>query len=67
MKLETWTASEEKARWKIVRTDTYVDVCPPGEIISACEATGECSIQKDGETKALCFGSGGIRIVGRKR
>ena len=65
MKLESWHSSEDKRRWKIVRTDTYADV--PGEIVAADETTGECSLQLGGETKALSFGRGGIRIVGRGR
>ena len=65
MKLESWHSSEDKRRWKIVRTDDYTDV--PGEIITADEATGECSVDIGGATKALNFGPGGIRIVGRRR
>ena len=65
MKLESWQSLEEKHRWKIVRTDSYVDV--PGEIVTADEVTGECSLQVGGETKKLSFGPCGIRIVGRGR
>ena len=70
MKLESWHSSEDKRRWKIVRTDNYTDVA--GEIVTADETTGECSmLQADGkggtETKTLSFGPGGIRIVGRAR
>lgn len=71
MRLETWHSSEDKHRWKIVRTDNYTDV--PGEIETADEATGECSMstqkadQSGTETKTLCFGPGGIRIVRRRR
>ncbi len=39
MKLESWHSTEDKRRWKIVRTDDYTDV--PGEIITADETTGE--------------------------
>jgi hypothetical protein len=65
VKLESWHSSEDKRRWKIVRTDNYTDV--PGEIVTADETTGECSVQVSGETKTLSFGAGGIRIVGRRR
>ena len=65
MKLESWHSTEDKRRWKIVRTDDYTDVA--GEIITADEATGECCIQVGGETKTLSFGPRGIRIVGRRR
>lgn len=64
-KLETWHSSEDKKRWKIVRTDNFKDV--EGDIISADEATGECSMYVGGETKTLSLGPGGIRIVGRSR
>jgi hypothetical protein len=74
MKLESWHSSEDKRPhdlpWaegsrKIVRTDNYTDV--PGEIVTADETTGECSLQVGGETKTLSFGPAGIRIVGRSR
>ena len=65
MKLESWHLTEAKARWKLVRTDSYADV--PGEIIAADEASGECCIQVGGQTKTLSFGPRGIRIVGRRR
>ena len=48
MNLESWHSSEDKRRWKIVRTDSYADV--EGEIVTANEATGECSLQVGGET-----------------
>ncbi len=65
MKLESWHSSEDKSRWKIVRTDKYTDV--PGEIVVADEETGECSLFVGGETKTLSFGPRGIRIVSRAR
>ena len=65
MKLESWQATEDKRRWKIVRTDDYTDVA--GDIISADEATGECCIQVGRETKTLILGPRGIRIAPRKR
>lgn len=65
MKLESWHSSEDKHRWKIVRTDKYEDV--PGEIVTADEVTGECSVHVGGETKTLSFGPGGIRIISRRR
>ncbi len=71
MKLENWTSTEEKARWKCVRTDNYTDV--PGDIVIADEATGECTLSvlkadhSGTEEKTFSFGPGGIRIIGRKR
>ena len=65
MKIESWGTSDEKRRYKIIRTDTYEDV--PGEIITADEATGECCIQVAGETKTMSFGPGGIRIIGSRK
>ena len=65
MKLESWQSSEDKAKWKCVRTDSYADV--PGEIVAADETSGECSLTVKGETKTFSFGAGGIRIVGRRR
>ena len=49
MKLESWHSTEDKRRWKIVRTDDYTDVA--GEIITADETTGECCVHIGGETK----------------
>ncbi len=65
MKLESWHSSEDKSRWKVVRTDNYIDV--PGEIVVADEETGECSMHIAGETKTMSFGPRGIRIVSRHR
>jgi hypothetical protein len=65
VKLESWQSSEDKHRWKIVRRDNFVDV--PGEIVTADDMTGECSVEDKGETKSLSFGPDGIRIVRRAR
>jgi hypothetical protein len=65
MKLESWHTTEDKSRFKLVRTDDYTDI--PGEIVLADEATGECCVIVAGETKTLRFGPRGIRIVGRGR
>jgi hypothetical protein len=69
MKLESWHTAADKARWKIVRTDSYADVL--GDIITADEATGECClmVKTPGgeESKTFSFGPSGIRIVGRRR
>ena len=67
MKLESWHSAEDKARWKLVRTDTYTDVVPPGDIVSADEATGECCVTVNGETKTLSLGPLGLRISPRRR
>jgi hypothetical protein len=65
MKLESWQSADDKKKWKLVRTDNFTDV--PGDIVTADEVTGECSMLVAGETKTLSFGPGGIRIVGRRR
>jgi hypothetical protein len=65
MKLESWHSTEDKARWKLVRTDDYSEV--KGEIITADEASGECCVRVGGETKTLSLGPRGVRIVGRRR
>jgi hypothetical protein len=66
MKLDNQNSVEDKRKWKLVRTDSLTDI--KGEIITADEATGECSIiDSVGETKTLNFGPHGIRIVGRRR
>jgi hypothetical protein len=71
MKLDPWHDSESKSLWKIVRRDNCTDVCPDakgrGEIISADETSGECSIKIDGETVTLSLGSDGLRLVRRWR
>lgn len=63
VKLESWHAPEDKARFKLVRTDDYSDV--PGEILSADEVTGECTVAIRGEAKTLSFGPYGVRILSR--
>ena len=65
MKLESWHSSEDKRRWKIMRTGNYTDVA--SKIVTADETTGECSIHVGDEAKTLSFGPGGIRIVGQGR
>ena len=44
MKLESWHSTEDKRRWKIVRTDDYTDVA--GDIITADEATGASIVRR---------------------
>lgn len=70
MKLESHQSAADKARWKIVRRDTFAEV--PGQILSADEDTGKCSVSvSDGNggttTQELDFGPGGMAIVGRGR
>jgi hypothetical protein len=65
MKLESHHKEEDKRRWKIIRTDDYSEVA--GKIITADDATGECCIELNGETKTLNFGLNGIRLIGRGR
>jgi hypothetical protein len=68
MKLESHHSVEDKRKWKIVRTDSYIDV--PGDINSADEATGECNVtvqtHEGPKTQALNFGPNGFRLVGRR-
>lgn len=65
MKLESWQSTEDKQRWKIVRTDDYTDV--EGDILAADETTGEACIQVSGETKTISLGPRGLKIVMRGR
>lgn len=65
MKLESWHDAKEKARYKIVRLDTFSVV--PGEIVSADEGTGTAVLTHGGETKTHEFGSQGIRIIAARR
>lgn len=65
MKLESYDSTEDKRRWKVVRTDDYTDV--EGDIVDASEATGKCCLQVKGETKTFEFGPYGIRIIRRAR
>jgi len=51
VKLESWHSSEDKRRWKIMRTDNYTDVA--GEIVTADETTGECSMHVGGEMQKV--------------
>lgn len=55
---------QERARYKIVRSDTLRDV--PGEILSADTLTGKCSMREvNGLTTEHSFGENGLRIVAR--
>lgn len=65
MILESWQSTEDKRRFKIVRTDNYTDL--PGEITTADEMSGECCLQVGGTTKTYSLGPHGIRIVPRRR
>jgi hypothetical protein len=70
VKIESWVASEEKARWKIVRRDDYRDL--QGDILTADENTGECSLSvlkpdKSGYDTVTYTLDCGIAIVPRGR
>jgi hypothetical protein len=65
MKFESGDNTEEKARYKIIRTDSYRDV--PGDIIAADEVTGEVTLQVKGETQQINFGPHSIRIVLKRK
>jgi oligoribonuclease NrnB/cAMP/cGMP phosphodiesterase (DHH superfamily) len=64
IKLEDYHSAEEKKKWKIVRLDNYTEV--EGDIVTADEDSGECSLHVGGETKKFAF-PGGIRIISRGR
>lgn len=52
----------ERARYKIVRRDTFTDV--PGLILGASVETGECIMRgTDNAAKPYSFGPGGLSIV----
>jgi len=57
-------SAEDRARWKVVRLDNYTDI--EGEVLAADPATGECTVNLNGETKTLSFACG-IAVVGRGR
>jgi hypothetical protein len=63
MKLESWHTSADKARWKLVRTDTLTDV--EGDIVSADEADGKFCVQVGDDLRSFDLGPGGIRIIRR--
>jgi hypothetical protein len=65
MKLETWHSTEDKSRWKIVRTDDYTEVS--GEIVSADEETGKYTVKIGDDFKSDDLGPRGLRLVGRGR
>ena len=65
MRLDDTMPSEERARWKIVRMDSYRDV--PGMIVSADEMTGKCVLEMHGENREYDLGHRGIRIMLRGR
>jgi hypothetical protein len=64
MKINSSQSAEIRARWKIVRKDSYKDV--PGEIMEADETTGVCTILIGGESKKMEFGANSIVILPRK-
>ena len=63
MKLESSMPAEERARYKIVRTDSYKDI--PGLIISADEADGTAVTLYQDKNESYNFGPGGMRIAKR--
>jgi hypothetical protein len=70
LKLTGLDPEEERARWKIVRTD-YVnggEVHPGSLILSASRETGLCLFRAaDGSSKEENFGPNGLRIVRARR
>jgi hypothetical protein len=57
---------DERARYKVVRTDTMMDV--PGLILSADPVTGLCMMRDaTGETKEYNFGPRGLVIILARR
>ncbi len=71
MKFEAYHNAEEKARYKLVRTDTYIDI--PGQIVEADEENGTCVlavVPAPGEAavnQSFNFGPHGFRVVLRRR
>jgi hypothetical protein len=70
MKIDSNTPAEERKRWCIVRTDTFIEM--PGVIGDADEITGDCTLTVKGgpageTTTTHHLGAGGIRIVRRRR
>lgn len=65
MKFEAYDSEEKKAPWKIVRLDTFQDIS--GQIVTADELTGECSVKNGDETKNFSLGERGLSIISRKR
>jgi hypothetical protein len=61
MKLESFHSEEDKALWKIVRTDDFSEL--PGKIISACDITGDCCMSYNGASQSFSLGAGGLKIV----
>ena len=59
------STGDDRRLWKIVNLSDFRDV--EGEIISADEDTGKCTVKVGEETKEFDFGPGGMRIVGRSR
>ena len=64
MNLEA-SAGEDRKLWKVVNLSDLRDV--DGDIISADENTGKCTVKVGEETKEFNFGPGGMKIVGRRR
>jgi hypothetical protein len=68
MKLTADMPESDRRRYKIVRTDTMVDVHPGSLILSASVDSGLCMLRlTGGEAKEENFGPYGLRIVVAKR
>lgn len=66
-KLTAEDPEEERVLYKVVRLDTYEDVCADCLILAAYEATGVCTFRiGDGSSKEETIAAG-IRIVLRRR
>jgi hypothetical protein len=62
MKLTAVNSEAERARYKIVRRDTFAEV--PGLILSANEETGLCLLRSaSGASQEHNFGLNGLSIV----
>lgn len=63
-KLTAVDPESERARYKVVRRDTFVDV--PGLILAASVDTGVCLLRAaNGSSQEFNFGPDGLRIVVR--
>jgi len=64
MKIDSTLSEADRAKYKIVRLDSFSDV--EGVIVTADEATGDCSMNVKGESKTHSFGADGMRIIPRR-
>lgn len=61
---------DERARWRLVRLDTFADLCPGGLIMSADTETGNAMVRPPAPPNcpppadiAVALGPNGLRII----